>query len=382
VWAMLKEHHGVTNGYDVDSYQATYGGCYDVMFIASTFVGVGDLAVLAKTSGVAADIGEVAKTIMTVARAYPKTAGVTPLKEVIKTASMLGARGNIQLRVLVLEVLAKLPEQIAVKLPGDGSIVLMSKQGKEIARITAEGVEILAPVDNLIIPTEKIVFQSKAAYTAVKNQSRGAFTLVDDGQGGLLATLHTDLSGFLSNPRVQQAIRGAKNQRILPGLTDEEFAAVRIYTSSEMLNGEVIEKTMNKLLREKTYDAYYTPMANILNNALRKLPPYVVRGDNRIYRGVKGGEAEAAKKFKVGTIETFDDFKSTSLEFEKAADFSGGSKIVYEITSATGADISIASSHPNEIEILLRPGVKVYITEIRPSPKDPSITLIRMDVYN
>jgi len=33
--------HGYSDSYGFDSYQATYAGCYDVVFVASFFVGLG-----------------------------------------------------------------------------------------------------------------------------------------------------------------------------------------------------------------------------------------------------------------------------------------------------------------------------------------------------
>lgn len=184
VLKMLKQHHGIVNGYGVDSYQATYGMCYDAVFVLSFFVGLEEIK-LASIAAKSGDLGEAGRIIYSAAKAYPGT-----IKDLVKAIAKLP---NDAARKVLLEIIQKVPiDKVTVSLRnGVNSIILSTAMQVEIARFSEKGLEIVAPASDAILNTGKIIYQSTDELTDVAGKNIGKLVLVEDESGKVLALAKT-----------------------------------------------------------------------------------------------------------------------------------------------------------------------------------------------
>jgi hypothetical protein len=153
--------------------------------------------------------------------------------------------------------------------------------------------------------------------------------------------------------------------RRYPNIPIEELAAIVEYTATGAYD-------LNKALRIGNPNEHFKLYAEILNDALSKLPEANVE---KVLRGVQRGEARAAATWEIGKVLHFADFKSTSRDIDGIADFVDG--VIYEIIRPQGYDVCKISCKGNEAEILLKSGTDFKIVAIDPTFKIPNYTTVR-----
>lgn len=363
VWTMMKEHHGVVNGYGVDGYQATYGACYDAVLAASMFIGVGELKLMVQAAR-GGEAGEIARIIAAAATRYAQDKA-TSVKDIVSAVANIRKWGTVDPRLTLLKLFSNLPERFKVFFI-DGALSIRTADGSEIVRFSNDGIDIRRPTDDLNIDPSRFLYQVEEPWTDARSRLTGRLTLADDGKGGVVAFMHVDLSVYRNDAVFKQFITFAeknitKEQRL--HFTIEEFATVAMYTSPNKRNGEKIYQAVNRTLRERGTDPFYNAMTKILSLTLSKVPVFAAK--ELLYRGTNLGEAALARTWKVGEVVEFRDFKSSSLDREYAKKFAQGEKpVLFEVSNALAYDIRELSALPLEEEFLFKPGGKFKVLEI------------------
>jgi hypothetical protein len=178
VWDIIKEHHGYVEGYGVDSYQATYGVCYDVVMVASFFVGVGELKALSE-AGKLGNISEMARIIARAGKAYPKNVALSfkQLGQAVATISTNTARK------VIFKIIETAPTKLLAKLPSNVKGVIIATAVNDIVRFTELGViEIITPLGSVADRTKNIIYQSSESLTDI-NGKTGKLVLIEE-EGG------------------------------------------------------------------------------------------------------------------------------------------------------------------------------------------------------
>jgi TANFOR domain-containing protein len=386
VWTMLKDHHGYVNGYGFDSYQASYGACYDVVFVASFFVGVGELKLLSQ-AGRAGEIGEMARIIARAAKAYPKNAATT-LSHIVNGVAKLSNRAG---RKLILELAEGLPQKILIELPPSAKALIIVKaldEGVELFRLTDEGLRIMSQMSGGASRAAKILYQSSETFTDMSSSKSGYLTITEEGGG--IGVYIDDISRqpsvnlFLDDPFIQ-ARRAEVLAEDLPSKflnhTIEELTAIKTYTSDDIRNGVKVYHDLNLRLRTNNLDEFNMALSDLLNSGLNKLEPY---NGSEVFRGVYGAEADLAKSWKVGDDIIFPDFKSSSISEEVAQSFMArnGGDVIFEISNPKGYNICEISCLPTEGEILFKAKSHFKVVDLSYAPRitenDPVIRVIKL----
>ena len=154
-------------------------------------------------------------------------------------------------------------------------------------------------------------------------------------------------------------------------LTKDEFCAIYLYTL------EVLHKPLNATLNEKEdrndkikpYHFYI----KLINSALEKLPRY---RDN-VWRGVKT-DKDFSGKYVKGKKIVWWSYTSTSKEGKAVQNFLGetGHRLLFQIRSKTGVDITKYSAFKNEAEILFAMGTKFQVKNVVEQDK---LTIIELE---
>ena len=154
---MLKEHHGYVEGYGVDSYQVSYGICYDAVFIASFFVGAGEV----KSAGA---VGDLSKTALA-------------------------------FRKIVVNIAEQIPENILQILPKNAKIYIIDAAlNAEVAEFSAKGLQILKPIGSGTGQVSHILYESSEAITDVSGKT-GILKIGKDGTGTVVAWIEEVAKG-------------------------------------------------------------------------------------------------------------------------------------------------------------------------------------------
>jgi TANFOR domain-containing protein len=180
-WTMLKEHHGYVNGYGFDSYQATYGACYDVVFVGSIFIGVTELKLLYE-AGRAGEVGEMGLIVLRAARNYPRNA-VVSFRDILSATAKLS---NVAVRKIIFEIVEKIPDQIRISsLDGVNNIMIVNPMTGDIAMFTNEGIEVIGKAGSST--AGNVIYQSADDINDVNARISGKLTLVGDENGLVIA---------------------------------------------------------------------------------------------------------------------------------------------------------------------------------------------------
>jgi hypothetical protein len=365
-WGMIKEHHGVVNGYGVDSYQATYGACYDVVAVASTFTTLGEVKLIAQAVR-AGEAGQIPKILATAAVRHVRNTA-TSMKSVVNFVAGLRktSTGAVDMRVPIMKLVAELPDKFSIKTIDDKNIAITTTLDQEVVRISENGFTILKPIDDFDVDPSRILYRVEVPWTDPRSKITGLLTLADDGKGGVGAFMHVDMSVFRNDPLVKEW-----NYEVIKYMTADqkerfnldELTAVAMYTSPNKRNGEQFYQMVNRTLRDKSADAFYNAMIKAIMSAISKQPTY---GGKMLYRGVNSGEAAWARTWKVGEVIDFPDFKSTSIdrEYTKNRFAIGDRPVLYEISSPLAYDIRNLSTLQTEQEFLFKPGGRFKVLEI------------------
>ncbi len=141
---------------------------------------------------------------------------------------------------------------------------------------------------------------------------------------------------------------GAK--RIIGRLGPRDFQAVVDYTSSPY--------KFNDKLREI---GAVNEDVLALNRALRVLP----EKPGTAWRGETRGFEEISKRFRPGSVKSFDSFYSSSSSSARARAFAGRSGTVFEIRGRSGRWIRPISLYPSEKEVLFAPGTSFRVKSVK-----------------
>lgn len=142
------------------------------------------------------------------------------------------------------------------------------------------------------------------------------------------------------------------NRETIEELTSAEKQALRRYTGSEF-------RHINKTLREGIHDDVTLRVAELISNALKKLPYF--RGT--VYRGVSL-DAETIKRYIPGQIILEKQFVSSSKHLDVADDFGQEKpRVIFIIQSKNGKLIAKASEFAYENEILFDKGTQFKILD-------------------
>lgn len=191
MWGMIKDHHGYVEGYGFDSYQATYGTCYDVVFVASLFIGVGELEAIGK----AGDLGEVARIILRAAKAYPKNV-VVSFRDLVIVAGKLSSKAA---RNTILEIFERLPNKLVAELPDIANVIILKvaiDEGVSLVSFSEEGMRILAQTE-AVNRGKNIIYESGETLTDLNSGKTGKLVFVDEG-GGKITAYIDDLAGGIT----------------------------------------------------------------------------------------------------------------------------------------------------------------------------------------
>ncbi len=144
-------------------------------------------------------------------------------------------------------------------------------------------------------------------------------------------------------------------------LSPAQIAAIRDYTDKGYAR-------MNELLREHTVAPLIARKVATLTAALNRLPPF--RGD--VYRGTTVPDLHLLDRYRdVGSEIVEDAFVSCSRSPSKM--YCGN--VFFYILSKRGREIGRWSAHPEEEEVLFRPGTRFKILAFEQSEDDVEIFL-------
>ena len=202
-WDVLKEHHGYIEGYGVDSYQASYGVCYDAIFVLSFYIGLGEIKALAA----AGDLSEVARVLANVIKTMPSTTanavkavGVTlknmPVKvlnafksspELILTLSEISTLSTQRLIIKIAEVV---PENTLRFLSKDAKIFIIDAAlGGEIAEFSGRGLQLINPFGGGTGQISHLLYESSEAVTDIVSGKTGILKIGKNANGGVVAVI-------------------------------------------------------------------------------------------------------------------------------------------------------------------------------------------------
>ncbi|MBA2744379.1 MAG: hypothetical protein H0U43_08770 [Chthoniobacterales bacterium] len=144
-------------------------------------------------------------------------------------------------------------------------------------------------------------------------------------------------------------------------LSAAEIAAIRDYTDRGY-------ERINQQLRECDVAPQMLRKVQTLAAALNHLPAF--RGD--VYRGTRIDDLDLLEKYRgVGTVIVEDAFVSCSRSPLKMY----GGNVLFYILSKRGRDIARWSAHPEEEEVLFRPGTSFKILAFQQTGHDVEIFL-------
>lgn len=140
-----------------------------------------------------------------------------------------------------------------------------------------------------------------------------------------------------------------------------EIAAIRDYTDKGY-------ERINQQLRERDVTPQTLGKIQMLAAALNHLPAF--RGD--VYRGTRIDDLDRLEKYRgVGTVVVEDAFVSCSRSPLKMY----GGNVLFYIVSKQSRDIARWSAHPEEEEVLFRPGTSFKILAFEHTGHDVEIFL-------
>ncbi|MEG3843175.1 ADP-ribosyltransferase domain-containing protein [Microcoleus sp. herbarium14] len=178
---------------------------------------------------------------------------------------------------------------------------------------------------------------------------------------------------YMSESDLNEAVKKATNLPLWP----EEMAALIFYSSdngykqiNSLLRGHLKEFEKNlydwQTLEQAKND--YLEQARFAAGALNALPNYKLLAFRQTTLS-----ADQIAKYKVGEIVTEHGFTSTSTGIVESEKFQGN--VRYTILSQTGKLIQEYAKHPNEKEVLFRPGSKFKVLSVE---EKEGKTFIRM----
>jgi hypothetical protein len=164
------------------------------------------------------------------------------------------------------------------------------------------------------------------------------------------------------------------------GLTEDESAAVFLYTTEWSPREQCLYVVLNKVLRSANRNRLIPPWflyMKLLLTALFKLPSCTMA----VWRGVR---LDLRKEYKVGQTVTWWGFSSctASLAVLESEVFLGqeGKRTIFHIKCFNGKKIRVHSSIEDEDEILLLPGSQFIVNgHLQPSKKDPDLIIIELE---
>jgi hypothetical protein len=163
------------------------------------------------------------------------------------------------------------------------------------------------------------------------------------------------------------------------GLTEDESAAIYLYTTEWQPHEQCLYAALNTMLRSKNRNKLIPPwflFMKLLLTALFKLPSY----SKPVWRGVR---LDLRKQYEVGKTYTWWGFSSCtgSIAVLESESFLGqdGKRTIFSIECFNGKKIREHSSFEEEDEILLLPGSQFYVKgHLQPSKKDPDLIIIQL----
>ncbi|CAF1156957.1 unnamed protein product [Adineta steineri] len=163
------------------------------------------------------------------------------------------------------------------------------------------------------------------------------------------------------------------------GLTEDESAAIYLYTTEWLPVNQCLYAALNSVLRSKNRDKLIQPWLSyikLLLTALFKLPDFT----GTVWRGVR---LDLRLEYKVGATITWWGFSSCaeSISVLESECFLGqeGQRTLFSIKCFNGKKIRQHSSFEEENEILLLPGSQFIVaSHFQPSKKDPDLIIIQL----
>ena len=145
-------------------------------------------------------------------------------------------------------------------------------------------------------------------------------------------------------------------------LTDEEAAAIRVYTGNSLY--DALNEKLRQSAREDELQSLhpFLRFARLLHSAMMKLPDV---GEQTVFRGVRVSKANLDIDYKQNADFAWGQFTSCSLQSEKAMGF--GTKTVFAVKCFGGRSIRNFSAFEHEDEVLLPIGTRLRVTGVLPS---------------
>jgi hypothetical protein len=150
---------------------------------------------------------------------------------------------------------------------------------------------------------------------------------------------------------------------VLAGVSDEELAAIVLYTATNFVE-------WNDTLRSRDQGRLeqWGLGISMADRGLSRLPAH----EGWVHRGVESLPAEALAKYEIGKTVTEEAFTSSS--YEQGAQFTG--KVQFNILSKEGRRIDALSRSESEKEVLFRPNSKFIVTD---KIQDGDVVIITME---
>jgi len=144
------------------------------------------------------------------------------------------------------------------------------------------------------------------------------------------------------------------------GITDDEAAAIHLYTAQWMPNGDKsLYSVLNKILRDpkRTNIGKFFPYLRLLYEGISKLTPMT----EKLCRGMIYD-----KQYQKDDKIRFWGFSSTSVDLSVVTDFvkADQKSIIFYMRCQCGYDISPFSAYPKEKEVLVIPPVQFKVTGV------------------
>jgi hypothetical protein len=163
------------------------------------------------------------------------------------------------------------------------------------------------------------------------------------------------------------------------GLTEDESAAIYLYTTEWQPHEQCLYAALNTMLRSKNRNKLIPPwflFMKLLLTALFKLPSCI----KVVWRGVP---LDLRKQYEVGKTYTWWGFSSCTEKIGVLESdlFLGqeGKRTIFSIECFNGKKIREHSSFEDEEEILILPGSQFLVKDhLQPSKKDPDLIIIQL----
>lgn len=142
-----------------------------------------------------------------------------------------------------------------------------------------------------------------------------------------------------------------------PDMDPNDAVALYYYTES-------LSYRLNSTLAKKEYDPYMRQAQVYIDSALKHLP---VVEKTALYRGLKREEIDILKKYKVGEVIEFQEYKSTSDSIQIADAFSTYHEDyshIMVIKNAKAYDLIDISHYPDEREFLIKARSRFKLIDI------------------